>query len=433
MALTLHDLQQLMQQQGVTELYAKALAENDNSKQQVYLGGGYSALNVLPIGEPRADTSTRTPQVKATLELYWLNTQGEAALAPHTKVVLYPQYPEVRLSGFLLGCPLAPSHLLQPPKVRLHGGQPDGRVWFFGVTAQRKVYSYLAEAGSTLALEFFTQSGTYGRDGVFYVLPIAVQQDNKALLLAELGRIHKLGLIAGQRLKAGGVLMPYIAPNGGGYTLEAELGIVPNGISEPDYLGWEVKGHSDNTLTLMTPEPTGGDYLALGVEGFMRRHGRITAPNTHYFTGPYRVGGVKFDRQLRLEGFDAATGKFSLSGSVQLVQALGAAELILAQWDYPGLLGHWSRKHSKAVYVRYKKGTLAGATAYQYRSPVFLAEGTDFGKFLQALHGGQIFYDPGVKLEIASGQAKTKRRSQFRVKFKDLPTLYDSFVAHSIT
>jgi hypothetical protein len=31
------------------------------------------------------------------------------------------------------------------------------------------------------------------------------------------------------------------APNCGGYTLEAELGITPNGYSEPDFLGWEVK------------------------------------------------------------------------------------------------------------------------------------------------------------------------------------------------
>ena len=30
--------------------------------------------------------------------------------------------------------------------------------------------------------------------------------------------------------------------NGGGYTLEALFGIVRNGISEPDFMGWEFEG-----------------------------------------------------------------------------------------------------------------------------------------------------------------------------------------------
>jgi hypothetical protein len=29
--------------------------------------------------------------------------------------------------------------------------------------------------------------------------------------------------------------------NCGGYTLEAELGATPNGYSEPDFMGWEIK------------------------------------------------------------------------------------------------------------------------------------------------------------------------------------------------
>ena len=52
-------------------------------------------------------------------------------------------------------------------------------------------------------------------------------------------------------------------------TLEAELGITPNGYAEPDFMGWEVKqyGVTDfiairprSPVTLMTPEPTGGIY-----------------------------------------------------------------------------------------------------------------------------------------------------------------------------
>src|SRR3546814_14536668 len=75
---------------------------------------------------------------------------------------------------------------------------------------------------------------------------------------------------------------PYAARNGGGYTLEAELGITPNGYAEPDFMGWEIKQYGVRDfvsfrpkypVTLMTPEPTGGVYRTEGVAAFMRRFG----------------------------------------------------------------------------------------------------------------------------------------------------------------
>ena len=41
----LKNLAAMMVMQGVDKLYAKILSNNDNSKNQVYLGGGFSALN----------------------------------------------------------------------------------------------------------------------------------------------------------------------------------------------------------------------------------------------------------------------------------------------------------------------------------------------------------------------------------------------------
>jgi hypothetical protein len=38
----------LMKQHGATRIYVKKLAPNDNSKNQIYLGGDFSALNILP-------------------------------------------------------------------------------------------------------------------------------------------------------------------------------------------------------------------------------------------------------------------------------------------------------------------------------------------------------------------------------------------------
>ena len=55
-----------------------------------------------------------------------------------------------------------------------------------------------------------------------------------------------------------------------------------------------------------------------------------------------------------------------------------------------------------------------------------LCEGTDFLKLLAAFADGKVYYDPGIKLENASdpGRKKTKRRSQFRVKSRNITALY---------
>ena len=59
--------------------------------------------------------------------------------------------------------------------------------------------------------------------------------------------MHREGWLSGRKLTAAGPI-PYAAPNAGGFTLEAELGITPNGIAAPDFLGWEVKQHDVGRL-----------------------------------------------------------------------------------------------------------------------------------------------------------------------------------------
>ena len=98
--------------------------------------------------------------------------------------------------------------------------------------------------------------------------------DSKSILLAELKRIHQKRWINSKRLDKTGAVKLYRAQNGGGYTLEAELGVIPNGIADPDFMGWEIKQfavkkcHLINSkpLTLLTPEPDGGYYVDEGVK-----------------------------------------------------------------------------------------------------------------------------------------------------------------------
>jgi hypothetical protein len=94
----------MMVAHGVTQLLVKELAANDNSKNQPYLGGSLDILNVLPMGEVRSETtpSGRTG-LKAPLPLSWLRPDGSLTVAVGAQLILYPQYPEIRMSGFLKG------------------------------------------------------------------------------------------------------------------------------------------------------------------------------------------------------------------------------------------------------------------------------------------------------------------------------------------
>jgi hypothetical protein len=55
---------------------------------------------------------------------------------------------------------------------------------------------------------------------------------------------------------------------------------------------------------------------------------------------------------------------------------------------------------------------------------VLLAEGTDYSRLLGALARGDVYYDPGIKVENLSSKPIAKRRSQFRVSRSRLKQLY---------
>lgn len=105
-----------MRHQGAMRIYAKRLAPNDNSKNQVYLGNDFSALNIIPHGDIYSDDTGVAGAVrdraKASVEFFWIDETGRHS-APNTSLILYPKYPEVRMSGFLLNCKKAPSAIMR--------------------------------------------------------------------------------------------------------------------------------------------------------------------------------------------------------------------------------------------------------------------------------------------------------------------------------
>ena len=307
--LSLDTLISIYREQGVDRVIYKPLSPNDNSKNQPYIAGHFTDIGYIPTSDLVASSSTsqktRDPkrQIKFTagLDYQWLSSEGIAYSAPTAKLIYYPQFPEVRLSGFLKGCPIDMGGWMDPSKK----GRTEGRVLFWGIRRDGAIFAFLATPGSRLAKELkdtefvalssvlrelpytrtvparasVAESAVHERLALYQTGDMfskleTVAERSRHLLLTELRRIHNAGPIASKKLTAQGVAESYSAKNGGGYTLEAELGVVPNGIAEPDFQGWEIKQFgvkkfhltASKALTIMTPEPDGGFYTREGVK-----------------------------------------------------------------------------------------------------------------------------------------------------------------------
>jgi hypothetical protein len=425
----LSDLTERFVALGATRILCKALAENDNSKQQIYLGGSFEALQLLPYREVRAEPGIKSETFKAGVGFSWIDSRGRVVSAPGAQLILYSKYPEVRLSGFLRGCAIAPSEHMRPvPAGQRASSGPDGRLLFLATTQTNEVLGYLSLPQESLSaeVEALIRSRRLRTAGVFHELPIKGQKNSRDSLLAKLREIHLAGWHSSRRLDSGGNVIVYKAQNGGGYTLEALLGIVPNGISEPDYLGWELKAHSSGRITLITPEPDTGYYGKHGVEAFVRKYGRALPGDVMYFTGTHQANlrCSASGQTLTVRGFNLLDSKIvDANGGIEL---LDSSRAVAAGWSFGRLIEHWGRKHAAAAYVKFERQA-SEPPNYRYLSPVLLGEGTDFIRYLAALVAGKVVYDPGSKITAASTRPKVKARSQFRVRTNELSSLYYQF------
>lgn len=425
--MNLQNLKSLFNDNGCTKVYIKKLSPNDNSKNQVYFGGNFEILNILPISEIKNEEAGdwNKERFKATINFSWVGEDGNLYPAPNAQLILYPKYPEVRFSGFLAKCQNAPSELMTQ---RL-----ANRLLFFSVAKDGTILGYVTAPDSNLANEFANQDNITDH-GVFKVIELPQVVNNKSKLIEELLRIHELGWIKSKRLDKYGNLVGCDAPNCGGYTLEAELGIIPNGYSEPDFLGWEVKQFgvanfarvNSAVITLMTPEPTDGIYKTEGAELFLRQYGYADKNGKEdriNFGGVHKTGARHplTNLEMQLIGFDEESGKIrNTNGRISLVDINGNET---ASWSFASMLLHWNRKHNQACYVP-SLSDAGNGRQYQYGSNIILGTGTDFQLFLGQMANGNIYYDPGIKMENASTKPKIKKRSQFRIKSQHLPNLY---------
>lgn len=424
-----------MKSLGVERLLLKELSENDNSKNQVYLGPGYSALRMLPAGElvteqcRSAKKSEPMYIAKAGLHFWWIDGDGQYR-APFAQLILYPQYPEVRMSGFLRGCTNPPSSLMA---TRL-----SGRILFIGV-ADQEVFVTVEGADSPLCAEVREKlaSGEFGNhEDLLRSFPLTGEADEAATFKISLSRklleIHEAGWIQSARLNADGHKISYAAQNGAGYTLEAVCGISPNGSPLPDYLGWELKASLTDhwpvlspsaRITLMTPEPTAGLYVE-NLDEFRKRYATLKEPGVMYFTGTRGVGTGKETDPLVLELEGVENAQILSPSTACIILRDPRCNEIVAGWSVLSMLEHWRKKHSRTAYVPYEKRKASPVPEYRYSNMIRLAEGEDFSLLLKAFSAGLIVHDPGIKFTLSQGRWIVKRRNQFRTRAEHITALY---------
>jgi hypothetical protein len=434
--MNLKKLLKIFSGKNCNKIYVKKLSANDNSKNQIYLGGSFDVLNILPSGQilEDKDGDRRKETFKSKLDLHWVGEDGASSIAPNAQLILYPDYPEVRFSGFLKGNKNAPSDLLT--------SRMANRILFLGVSA-RKIYGFVTGPDTELANEFLSTKNLQTH-GVFSCITITdgeIVKDSKRILLNELKRIHLLNWICSKRLRSIEEIVPCNAPNCGGYTLEAELGIPSNSIAGPDFLGWEVKQFrvsnferfGSKSITLMDHSPTDGYFSEKNAEAFIRKYGykdkrgrasRLNFGGTHKYEIIHELTSLK----LILQGFDPATK--TMTNRDGYVGLIDDEKNLAAAWSFKSIIEHWKTKHPQACYVpaKMRKGNFKNCNQqYSYGNKVILGSFTDVSLFLYELCSGNVFYDPGIKLEMAiegeRGQT-VKVRSLFRTKPINLSSLY---------
>ena len=410
---------------NVENIYAKILSSNDNSKNQIYLGGDFRLLRNLPMEnfEVLEGTSTKKKKsseiLRAGLPLYWLSSDGmRDAPAPQAKLIMYPQYPEVRFSGMLAGCPkdIAPCSLIS--------SRIQGRILIFGTRKKEPtaIYGLVLEGSEPAAEEIrnlFSNGGfieEYGPLRRFFNPNSA-----EAYLISQFEKIDFEHPVIPQKTNQEGSAV-YQARNSAGYTLESLMGVQANSLPMPDIGCWELKAietknypfpYLSKKVTLLTAEPDCGMYKD-DLDLFRHKYASSASDTRQNFTGPWAVGsGLNKGLELFYDPFH-----FELA-----LKPYADGELA-AGWRMSGLLNHWKAKHEHAAFVTYKKENNG---LVQFSPYVCLGKGATFELFLNGLTSGMIVCDPGVSFTKIGEKWKVHKRTQWRTCVKDLPWLYTSF------
>lgn len=427
---SIEQLQNLFRAQGVRTAYVKLLSpKQDNDKNQIYLGGGLDGVtNLFPAtievrsaseSKAKRKSAAGTPKLEARIDFAWLGGNGARYNAPNTRIIDYFQYPEVRMSGFLNGCEQGPDALR-----RRMLGEFGQRILVMGTAADGKVVGLVLTERDDPLVANFPHLPLAATRGVLRVLTIDGEAgtDPAALLRSELTEIVRGGW-HWSRINRGGNIVPFTGAQGGGYTLEALLGVAANGNKAPDLHGFEIKSFSGSRISLMTPTPDRGFQGENSFRAFMERYGHpgVNGDGSIRFTGLHKCGivNVKTGLGMRVAGYDREKDAFGKAEDVAVELFHHETGEIAASWSLEKLANCWNAKHANALYITYEKREAdESITEYRYSDTWVQGRGTDVWRLLRAIDRGIVFYDPADTI-YADNQAKV--RSQWRVNVSQLP------------
>jgi hypothetical protein len=436
---SISELRALLANQGVRTAYVKLLSpKQDNEKNQIYLGGGLDGVtNLFPAtiharspSESVAKRAARPgkPKLEARLDFAWLDSAGARHDAPGGRIIDYFQYPEVRLSGFIKDCDAPPDALRRERQARY--GQ---RILVMGTASDGKVLGLALTERDDPDVAQFPELPLQGDAGVLRVLVVDADTTGSPaeLLRREISAIVREGWHASRILKAGGI-ETFGGAQGGGYTLEALLGVAANGNKAPDKHGFEIKSYSGSRISLMTPTPDYGFQGDHDFRAFMGRYGKPgqKGDGSLRFTGIHRCGEISASTgfTMRVAGFDPLVGTFEDPSRIGVEIIDPEDGQIVAGWSLDRLANCWNAKHANALYIRAERRDGAGGFEYRYASSWLTGKGTDIWRLLRATASGLVFYDPA---DTIYADGKPKVRSQWRINASQLPQAMRALYASS--
>lgn len=423
----------------VTHVLVKPLPKNANDKNQVYWSSDFSMLGSLfdlvfgdrdfstSTTKRRSDSKKRIPEA-VFKSFHWIDTSGEAVEARNVKMLIYAQYPEMRLSGFKtveneIPISLSVEQTKQSPNQK--------RLMVLARTKDAGVLAMMIYPGPNLIAQVKSLPGFMGSRVVKRLLETTGASDElKNRLKSVLGK-----WTPGVRLDSKGKTLPFNGTQVCGYTLEHGLDIRPNSDKDGDYLGIELKTHTSAKVTLMTTEPDMGEYKD-DFNNFMKRRGYLDAKGESYrLTGVHREGikCVKSGLTLRVMNYDPEQPFSSQLDKDIHIGLFDDNGVCTAGWSKERILNSWGAKHNEAVYIRAEKrdateSSVDGAKYdIRFKNELIWCRGTGPEKLLKAIISGIVIFDPAPKY-VHENPSKSKRRSQWRVNdiARALEHLYDS-------
>jgi len=403
-------------------VFLKRLARNDNEKNQIYLGpslDGLAAALGARLGLGSASESAKKPRsaqgvakLVAHLQWTWIN-DGPDAPAPAAKLIHYFQYPEVRFSGFLSGCPDPPDALR-----RIRVDNYGDRLLLFGSNGS-SVSGMVIAAPPGESLPDPPGVTSSSLSDCLLELDLENPRDTNAMIRDLLGIWHPTIRLP----KIDGPSIPFDGPQAAGYTLEALLGVPTNSIPGPDHFGSELKTFRfGGRTTLMTPVADRGEEKRLGVRNFLETHGHVGQDNHSLrFTGTYRATQATKGRMLVATG---RLGHILTARAVDLIDIQSRTNL--AGWSVSHLGDSWLKKHDSAFYVQYERDRPRNRVRFlgYYR-----CRHTSPERFLNAIDEGIVVYDPAHTLK--AGQLKVRPQWRISTSRKTLPDTLERLYAES--